>query len=195
MLDTKHTGIRFQICGFQRSSLSQRASLPRPLQTLYSRWRIGQVDSCGTYPRRISKPYVENPACRFCGFQIETTLHRLTVCPGTSFYRAIHGISLATLVLDTQANMLAIACFDSFLAHTLPFDTYPKNQHTIHKALFSALESRKQKRVQTSLQIAVDKGERKRQRTSRKHLLLPISEVSITSTWNSVSKNTSSSTQ
>ena len=187
LLDTKHTGIRFQICGFERSSLSKRTFLPRPLQTLYSRWRIGQVDSCGTYPRRISHPYIENPACRFCGFPIETTLHLLTMCPGTSLYRATHGISLATLAFDTQANMLAIACFDSFLAHALPFDNYPRNQHSVHKALFSVLESRKRKRVQTSLQIACDKGEQKRQKTSRKYLLLPISDASTNSTWNTVS--------
>ena len=145
------------------------------------------MDSCGKYPRRINNPYLENPACRFCNFPVETTFHLLTTCPGTSLYRAVHGISLQTLADDTQANMLAIACFDSFLAHTLPFDHYPKNQATLDKALSSALESRKRKRMQTSLQAARD-SVNKRQKPSHGNLVIPISPVSINSTWNTRSK-------
>ncbi len=165
--------------------------MPRPLQTLFSRWRTGQVDSCGKYPRRITHPYLENPACRFCNFPVETTLHLLTTCPGTSLYRAVHGISLETLAVDTQANMLAIACFDSFLAHTLPFDHYPKNQATIDKALSSVFESKKRKRVQTSLQAAQDSAQ-KRPRPSHGNLVLPISNISIDSTWNQYQRNSKS---
>ena len=192
-LDTRHTGIRFYLCHFERSNLSARTSLPRPLQTLFSRWRIGQVDSCGTYPRRIKHPYVENPACRFCNFPIETTLHLLTECPGTSLYHAVHGISLTTLAFDLQANMLALACFDSFVAHTLHFDNYPRNQLTVQKALSVVFESRKRKRVQTSLQRACDSGH-KRRKTSREYLVLPVSNISITSMWNTVSPEENTST-
>ena len=189
--DTKHTGIRFFLCRFQRSNLSQRTSLPRPIQTLFSRWRIGQVDSCGTYPRRITHPYVENPACRFCNYPLETTLHLLTECSGTSLYRAVHGISLDTLAFDTQANMLAIACFDSFVAHALPFDIYPRNQHTLQKSLLAVFELRKRKRVQTSLQNARDSSQKRR----KTHLVLPVSNISTTSTWNTVSMKQNSSQQ
>ena len=185
-MDTEHTGIRFRTCGFQQSNLSERASLPRPLQTLFSRWRTGQVDSCGTCPRRITRPHIENPTCRFCHFPVETTFHLLaSTCPGTSLYCAAHGISLQTLADDTQANMLAVACFDSCLAHALPFDHCPKNQATIDKALSSALDSRKQKLEQTSLQVARDSAH-KRQKPSRKNLVIPISSVPISSTWNTV---------
>ena len=81
LIDTAHTGMRFQLCALRKSNLSARTSLPRPLQTLFSRWRTGQVDSCGKYPRKIVHPYLENPACHFCNFPVETTLHLLTTCP------------------------------------------------------------------------------------------------------------------
>ena len=57
---------------------------------------------------------------------------------------------------------LAIAGFDSFLAHQLPFDRYPKNQNTIDNSLASALESRKRKLGQTSLQAALEQQKRRR---------------------------------
>ena len=122
------------------------------------------------------------------------TLHLLACCPGTSFYRAAHGISLETLAFNTQANMLAAACFNSFLAHTLPFDNYPRNQHAIDKALSLALDSRKQKLVQTSLQSARDSA-RKRHRPNRECLVLPISNISINSARNTVATETNSSLQ
>jgi len=80
--DTQHNGVRYQICGFNRSHFHHRAPLPHSLQTLYSRWRLGQVESCGTYPRKLK--WVEQPGCHLCSFPCVTTFHLLTDCAGTT---------------------------------------------------------------------------------------------------------------
>ena len=116
-------GHRCLMCHSKRSNFKERNSLPRPIQTLYSRWRLGHVDSCGTYPRKLQ--WIANPACRSCGFPTETIHHLLTQCPGTLLYRRQHGLSLHTLTTDTRDNMINIAQFDSYLRHTLPFDSPP----------------------------------------------------------------------
>ena len=76
----------------RRSNLSRRISVPRALQTLYSRWRLGEVESAGRYPRRLK--WIFSPKCRACGHPIETTVQLLTTCPGTSAYRAHHSVSV-----------------------------------------------------------------------------------------------------
>lgn len=103
------------------------------------------------HPRRIAVPCVQSPACRLCFCPIETTLHIMTTCSGTSPCRAAHSISLEMLADDTQANLLAIACFDSFSAHHLPFNQCSQNQLMLDNSLTSVLDLRKCKLVQTSL--------------------------------------------
>ena len=116
-------GHRYTLCQCKKSNFRARDALPRPIQTLYSRWRLGQVDSCGTYPRKLT--WIANPACRFCGFPKETIAHLITNCPGTAPFRSQHGLSLSTLINDTCDNMILIAQFDSFLRSVLPYDSPP----------------------------------------------------------------------
>ena len=116
-------GHRHLICKCKQTNFKERDTVPRPIQTLYSRWRLGQVDSCGTYPRKLK--WIANPACRFCCLPKETILHLVSQCPGTQPFRTQHGLSLSTLITDSHDNMLTIAQFDSFLRSVLPFDSPP----------------------------------------------------------------------
>ena len=50
---TPTLGARYNLCGIQRSRLKQRRATPRALQTLYSRWHVGEVETAGIYPRRM----------------------------------------------------------------------------------------------------------------------------------------------
>lgn len=105
--ETQHAGMRFWLCGTQRSHFRDREPLLSALQTLCSRWQIGQVESCGTHPRKLK--FVLSPACHFCGCPCETMLHLLTTCPGTASTQTFCGI------LPKSRNVLAIACFDAFI--------------------------------------------------------------------------------
>ena len=116
-------GHRYHLCKHLNTNFKRRDLLPRPIQTLYSRWRLGHVDSCGTYPRKLN--WIADPACRFCKFPKETILHLLTHCPGTAPFRYEHNLSLSTLHYDTHDNMILIARFDSYLRRVLPFDSPP----------------------------------------------------------------------
>jgi len=173
VFDTHHTGVRFDICGTKRSNFRDRASLPRSLQTLYSRWRIGQVESCGTYARKLK--FVESPQCRFCGFPTETTIHLLTDCPDTASIRANNGISLDTLRYDTRGNILAIACFDAFIRNTLPYDKEPPNKQLLYSSILTVRVQLKRKAPLTSSSAV--KPEPKRQRNDRKESLLYLSTL------------------
>jgi len=168
MLFLIHTGVRFDICGTKRSNFRDRASLPRSLQTLYSRWRIGQVESCGIYARKLK--FVESPQCRFCGFPTETTIHLLTDCPDTASIRANNGISLDTLRYDTRGNILAIACFDAFIRNTLPYDKEPPNKQLLYSPILTVRAQLKRKAPLTSSSAV--KPEPKRQRIDRKRILV-----------------------
>ena len=120
----RHFGARYGVVGLKRSHLQQRRSLPRALQCLYSRWRIGQVDSCGKYPRHMGYLSSQLP-CRFCFSPSESPLHLLTLCPGTLAYRCSHGLSLETLRSDSPEDIVLIAKFDSWISSTLSFESYP----------------------------------------------------------------------
>ena len=111
---------RHYLLNGRRSNLGLRVGVPRAFQTLYSRWRLGEVESAGRYPRRLK--WILSPMCRACGHPVETTVHLLTSCAGTSAYRANHGISIDTLVHETPANILRIAQFDAWIRTTFPFD-------------------------------------------------------------------------
>ena len=172
--DTQHTGLRYGICGTTKSNLRNRELLPRAIQTLYSRWRLGQVESCGTYPRKLK--FVQSAACRFCDFPCETTIHLLTDCPGTALMRTFYGISLDTLRCDSCRNILAIAYFDAFIRRALPFDSQPPNQQLLSSLLYD--DNGRPKRDVLIDDCSV-KRSRKRQRTDKKHrLVIPIHQQS-----------------
>jgi len=42
---------------------------------LVKRWQVGEVESCGVYPRCMK--WLDDPRCRFCGHPCETTIHLL----------------------------------------------------------------------------------------------------------------------
>ena len=139
---SSHSGDRFAICGSTKSNFHARSSLPRILQCLFSRWRTGQVDSCGTYPRHLG--YLNDPRCRFCHYPIETTTHLLTSCPGTAPWRALHSVSsLDTLRRDFPLNIISIAQFDAFIFRSLSdtFVSTPKIQDAIWLALQAILNT------------------------------------------------------
>jgi hypothetical protein len=110
-------GCRYDICGIKPSHMSSRRTFPRALQTLYSRWRVGEVERCGVYPRRMK--WIEDPRCRFCRYPCETTVHLLSDCPDTAEYRITHGMSFDTLVHETPANIILIAEFDALIRRRL----------------------------------------------------------------------------
>ena len=140
-IDTHHhTKLRYLTCGLTKSNLQARRCLPRALQCLYSRWRIGQVDSCGSYPRNLNYLAKDLP-CRFCFCSKESTLHLLSSCPGTLMYRIQHGLSLRTLQDDSAANIVAIAQFDDWISHTLPFDHLPPIQKSLSSSLKRFLDN------------------------------------------------------
>ena len=113
-------GARFHTCGLQCSHLNQRCPLPCALQCLYSRWRVGEVESAGVYLRWLN--WIQSPQCRLCGYPSETTVHLLCDCPGSYPTRASLGISFDTLVCETPENVLPITRFDAWLRHTLPVE-------------------------------------------------------------------------
>jgi hypothetical protein len=148
-------GARFNVCGIQQSQLKKRHSVPRALQTLYSRWRVGEVESCGVYPRRLQ--WIADPQCRFCGYPCETTVHLLSTCPDTAAYRLTHGISFDTLVDETPENIMRIAHFDAFIRRVLGCTHYRCNEslkailyeHERKRKMVSP-DSTKQNRPQTT---------------------------------------------
>ena len=115
-------GSRYFICGLRPSQLKKRRSIPRPLQTLFSRWRVGEVETCGVYPRHMG--WINNPRCHFCGHPCETVVHLLTACPDTTAYCDTHGISFDTLVNETPENILRIAHLDAFIRRELGCNYY-----------------------------------------------------------------------
>ena len=137
---TPSRSARYNILGTHHSNLKLHHPIPRALQCLYSRWRVGEVESVGKYPRRLR--WIDSPICRLCGHPEETTLHLLIDCAGTSFYRAIHGISYLTLVFETPSNILRIAQFDAWLRRILPCPQRPNDQ-TLQAITSEALNKRK----------------------------------------------------
>ena len=110
-------GARYRVCGPTRSQLKNRRDIPRALQCLYSRWRVGEVESCGVFPRRLN--WIESPECRYCCYPCETTFHLLNDCPGTAAFRLDHGLSTDVLVVESPDNIIRVAQFDAFIRHTL----------------------------------------------------------------------------
>ena len=171
----QHFGARYGVVGLKRSNLQQRRSLPRALQCLYSRWRIGQVDSCGKYPRHLGYLASDLP-CRFCLSPHESPVHLLSLCPGTLLYRCCHGLSLETLRSDSPENIVLIAKFDSWISNTLPFVICPP----IVTSLTAAIPSHVDKSTPASPTAVASSTDPKAQsRPTRKRPLL------IPSSWSS----------
>lgn len=104
---------KYPVCMHQNLP-SVTCSIPWALHTLYSRYRVGKVESCGVYSCHLK--WLANPWCHFCGYPCKTIFHLLTSCPDTTTFCVAHGISFDTLVNETSENILLITQqFDTFL--------------------------------------------------------------------------------
>jgi hypothetical protein len=178
-------GTRYEVCGLKRSNLKQRRSMPRALQCLYSRWRVGEIETVGIYPRRLG--WISSPLCRLCGYPSETTVHLLTACPGTYPTRASLGISFDTLVIESPDNIIRIARFDAWLRSVLPLEQLMATQG-ISAILRETMRKRKVHHDTLHASYPLQK------RTKRQHYLVipqPVtSAVNNTKTTNGSSETT-----
>jgi hypothetical protein len=85
---------------------------------------MGQVDSCGKYPRHMGY-LASDLACRFCLSSTESPVHLLSTCPGTLSYRCHNGLSLDSLRPDSPKDIVLIANFESWISKTSPFVVCP----------------------------------------------------------------------
>jgi hypothetical protein len=166
----RHLAAREQLFVHQQSQLKKRRTVPRALQTLYSRWRVGEVESCGVYPRRLQ--WIEDPRCRFCGYPCETTVHLLSTCPDTAAYRLTHGISFDTLVDETPENIIRIAHFDAFIRRVLGCTHYRCNK-SLTAILYEHERKRKMVSPDSTKQTQSQNTSHKRQRLIIPHPGLP----------------------
>lgn len=118
-----HDTHRRSFLGSSFSKLTLRCSLPRPFQTLYSRWRLGCIESCGTYAKALH--FTNASSCRFCSSTTESPHHLLTDCPGTYLYRDVNHLSIEDLATESPSSMMKIVRFDRWLRHTLPYVMTP----------------------------------------------------------------------
>ena len=133
-------GFRHFLLKARTSRLKMRVGSPRPIQTLFSRYRCNRSESCGEYSRKLR--YIMNPSCWFCGHPKETILHLLDDCPGTHSYRVEHNINLYTLAQESNSSMLKIAIFDAWIRRVVPFDQQPPG-YRIHSVLNSLQHEKK----------------------------------------------------
>ena len=159
--------------------------MPRALQCLYSRWRVGEIETVGIYPRRLG--WISSPLCRLCGYPSETTVHLLTACPGTYPTRASLGISFDTLVIESPDNIIRIARFDAWLRSVLPLEQLMATQG-ISAILRETMRKRKVHHDTLHASYPLQK------RTKRQHYLVipqPVtSAVNNTKTTNGSSETT-----
>jgi len=126
-----HSGYRLLSAGIKRTNFQERQTMPRALQCLFSRWRCGQVDSCGGYARHLGFLADDGSLCRFCCQAKESPFHLCTTCMAFTTYRWVHNISLDTLFYDSPRNILAIATFDNYISQTLPYIQQPPIQQPL----------------------------------------------------------------
>jgi hypothetical protein len=162
-------GARYRICGPLRSDLKKRNAVPRALQCLYSRWRVGEVESCGVFPRRMT--WIDSPVCRYCCYPCETTFHLLTDCPGTASYRLAHGLSTDVLVCESPDNIIRVAQFDAFIRHTLGCRQW-HSVPSLESILAATLNKRKTPPNQTN-----DNHHSPHKRQKRSTLIIPHSDL------------------
>ena len=124
--NTDHNNHRYYTMGTKRSNLSLRKNkdITRNMESLFSRYRVGEVESVGKYPRRL-KMVDDDGRCRLCQRAEETPLHLVSCCEGTESYRLVHDISRSTLVHETPENILRIVEFDQWLRNRLQYDRKP----------------------------------------------------------------------
>jgi hypothetical protein len=184
LLENKgHAGWRFATCHFSRSNFEQRRQCPRALQTLFSRYRMGSVDSCGSYPRHLGYIPRDSP-CRFCTVAKETPSHLLNSCPGTAAYRILFGLSPTTLLHDTPSNLLAIALFDDYITMVHPIEQN-RYQHRLTQAMVTFLDRKRDREPSTpdltsSTSPVEPTAKRQRifRRPPRRRLIIPSSTTS-----------------
>lgn len=177
LVTDEHLLSRFLICGIKHSNLQQRRQVPREWQCLFARWRMGIVDSCGSYPRHMG--FVpKNLPCRFCHAAKESPVHLLEFCPGTLLYRIQHDLSRKTLQDDTASNIVKIVQFDAWISRSLPFAIFPQIQKTLLASLKRHLEHGATSGEQTAPSNRPPDPKRSCQRLNRKRPL-----VIKSSTW------------
>ena len=116
---------RRRLLGTSRADIHSRASLPRAQQCLITRWRLGEVETVGRYPRRLG--WTEIECCRLCGSPDESPCHLLSSCPGTFFYRLVHDLSTDDLLDSSSSAALKVVRFDGWLRTILPYAKIPPN--------------------------------------------------------------------
>ena len=99
------------------SNLKNRRDIPRSLQCLFSKYRLGVAESCGRMPRHLG--LLASDSCRLCGNPRETIHHLLFECPGTDVIRRLNRLSPSTLQRDSPQSILKISQFDYWIRHTL----------------------------------------------------------------------------
>jgi len=168
--NSRQSGCHYHICGMTNSHLSWRGTAPRALQTLFSQWRVGEVVSCGVYPRRLK--WIDDPRCRFCGWPCETTVHLRSTCPGTANYRMTSGISFSTLAHELPDNILCIASFDAFIWSHLGCD-YIRTQPNLD----NVIQQFKRKRESTTNTNESEKQSPNKRHKQRHMLIIPHSNL------------------
>jgi len=154
------------------SNFRHRASLPRSSQTLFSRWRLGQVESCGTYPRKLK--WVEQSNCRFCSSPCETTFHLLTTSPGATTTRAYIGVSLDALCCDTAHNVIAIAHFDTFIRSVLPYASPSPLTSLVLTSLLKAIAQQKRPLPTSNRATEPPRKRHREDANERQRLVIPL---------------------
>ena len=117
-----HVSARDMLVGRERrSKLRMRREMTRPLQCLYSKYRLGVAESCGRLPRYLG--LLSSDSCRYCSCDHETVQHLLLECPGTKPHLDFPRVLPAPKFLlqhDTPAYISSIAQFDSWIRHNNP---------------------------------------------------------------------------
>jgi len=151
--------------------------MPRALQCLFSRWRCGQVDSCGGYARHLGFLADDGSLCRFCCQAKESPFHLCTTCMAFTTYRWVHNISLDTLFYDSPRNILAIATFDNYISQTLPYIQQPPIQQPLSNIIQIA---RKHRITSNSDESSPSEPPVKQTRThqnQKRHLVIPTTPI------------------
>jgi hypothetical protein len=169
--DSKRSGSRYDVIGPSWSNLRHRDNAPRALQTLYSRWRVGEVESAGVYPRRLK--WILEPHCRFCRHPCETTVHLLSDCPATLAYRVEHGISLDTLRHECPENIYAISRFDAWIRSIFPCSTRFQTSAQLDDAIETVTRKRKGLPIRKNTSVHSQTNNCKKRRLVIPHKGLP----------------------
>ena len=145
-----------------------------------SRWRLEQVDSCGSYARHLGFVDDSSSLCRFCNQAKESTFHLCTACIPLHTYRWTHNISLDTLLYDSPTNILAIADFDNYISRALPYAQEPPIQQSLQAILRSAKHKIDPDDSSGSSPPEPSTKRYRQSRSRKRHLVIPLATVSNT---------------